>query len=233
MSVFEQLPVDEWHRQSLERAKIAVRERAKARFGSFVSVSSDRIELVKDDIHELVNQVAMEYSVDDLRQLYTAALSELNQKSSREHCDDDEYDELEEQKQEEQEEDKVSSVQTYSDFSLWSFLSDVETGDNYQQERVDLPTADESGLGGPSPEIDKSVSGTHEGWNLDDIDVGSKRHQQETQVMTDEPDLNNPDFDPDSPVRTRQDIEQDVEDIVGERTKTWTGTEGLADPVTN
>lgn len=129
-------------------------------------------------------------------------------------------------------------------------LSEAETGDNYQQERVDLPSADESGLGGPSPKIDKGKSGDHEGWDLDPIDVGSEKHRLEKQDIAggwewsqegeDGPisianaDLNDPDFtkDLDSPVHEDADVTEAVGPPDTDRTKTWTGTEGLADPVT-
>ena len=61
--------------------------------------------------------------------------------------------------------------------------ADTDTDDSFQQERVDLPAADWSGLGGPSPKMDK---GTWTG--LDPIDIGSKQHRLERQDPTDRAD---------------------------------------------
>ena len=69
-----------------------------------------------------------------------------------------------------------------------------ETGDNYQSESVSLPAADASGLGGPSPKIDKGKSGDVAGWSLKDIDVGSKKHRLVQQDATEPADYNDPDF---------------------------------------
>jgi len=110
-----------------------------------------------------------------------------------------------------------------------------ETGDSYQSESVSLPTADASGLGGPSPEIDKGKSGDVAGWSLEDIDVGSKKHRLEKQDATERADYNDPDFlrDLDSPVHEDADVTKAASPPDTDGTKTWTGTEGLASPVTS
>jgi hypothetical protein len=112
--------------------------------------------------------------------------------------------------------------------------ADVETGDSYQSETVSLPTADESGLGSEgSPKIDKGKSGDHTGWSLDPIDVKSERHRLEKQDVATKADYNNPDFDPSSPVRERQDATKATDPQNSGPTKSWTGTEGQAEPVTS
>jgi hypothetical protein len=113
--------------------------------------------------------------------------------------------------------------------------AEVEDGDSYQSETVSLPAADDSGLGGPSPEIDKGKSGDVAGWSLSDIDVGSKKHRLENQDASEPADYNDPDFlrDLDSPVHEDADVTKSVGPPDTDGTKTWTGTEGLASPVTS
>lgn len=113
--------------------------------------------------------------------------------------------------------------------------ADVETGDTYTQERVDLPAADNLGLGGPSPKIDKGKSGDNTGWNLDPIEVPSKRHPKEDQALGQD----YPDYGADlpGPSETGKQISADSplqpEFNVAPNTDTWSGTEGLATPVTS
>ena len=112
---------------------------------------------------------------------------------------------------------------------------EVETGDTYAQDRVDLPSNKTDGLGGPSPKIDKGKSGDETGWNLEPIDVPSERHPTEQQSATDRADYTSEDFDPSSPVRDRVDADTPMqpEHNVADKTETWTGTEGQASPVTS
>lgn len=58
----------------------------------------------------------------------------------------------------------------------------VETGDSYTQETVDLPKADQTGLGEPSPKIDKKDVPNG---GLSAIDVPSAAHPSETQNVSD------------------------------------------------
>lgn len=111
--------------------------------------------------------------------------------------------------------------------------ADVETGDTYAQERVDLPSS-KDGVGGPSPKIDKSNSGTNLGWDTEAIDVPSDRHPTEKQQIHD-----TPEYKADLPgaSETGKSISADAplqpEFNAADRTDTWTGTEGQADPVTS
>lgn len=118
----------------------------------------------------------------------------------------------------------------------WSVVAaDVEEGDHYQSERVSLPSADDDALGGPSPKIDKGKSGDHTGWDLDPIDVGSVRNKLEKQDASDPAEYNDSDFlrDLDSPIHDDADVTKSVSPPDMDRTKTWTGTEGQASPVTS
>ena len=111
-----------------------------------------------------------------------------------------------------------------------------ELGDSYQSETVDLPTADNTGLGSEgSPEIDKGNSGDETGWSTSPIDAKSVRNKLVNQNVADPADYNAADFDPDSKVRTRvnPDTAMQSEHNVAPNTKTWTGTEGQATPVTS
>jgi hypothetical protein len=117
----------------------------------------------------------------------------------------------------------------------WQVVADgaqPETGDHYQGERVDLPSS-EDGLGEPSPKIDKGNSGDVAGWSTSDIDVNSVRNRLDKQDVSDEAEYNATDFDPSSPLRERQDADKSVSPPDTDRTKTWTGTENQADPVTS
>lgn len=111
--------------------------------------------------------------------------------------------------------------------------ADTDTGDTYSQERVDLPSS-KDGLGGPSPKIDKSDSGTNLGWDLKPIEVPSQQHPTEKQQIHD-----TPDYKADLPgvSETGKSVSADSplqpEFNTGDRTDTWTGTEGQASPVTS
>lgn len=117
-----------------------------------------------------------------------------------------------------------------SEFPWEVVAADVETGDTYAQERVDVATGPDA-----SPKIDKGNSGDQTGWNLKPIEVPSERHPSEQQSATDRADYNAEDFDPSSPVRDRVDADTPLqpEHNVADNTETWTGTEGQASPVTS
>lgn len=117
-----------------------------------------------------------------------------------------------------------------SEFPWEHVAADVETGDTYAQERVDVATGPDA-----SPKIDKGKSGDETGWNLKPIEVPSERHPSEQQSPTDRADYNSEDFDPSSPVRDRVDADTPMqpEHNVADKTETWTGTEGQASPVTS
>lgn len=120
-----------------------------------------------------------------------------------------------------------------AEFPWEHVAADVEDGDTFAQERVDLPSS-KDGLGGPSPKIDKGPSGTNEGWTLKPIDVPSNQHPEETQDIHDKPN-----YEADLPgvSETGKSVSADSplqpEHNTGDHTDTWTGTEGLADPVTS
>lgn len=113
--------------------------------------------------------------------------------------------------------------------------ADVETGDTFAQERQDLPKSDGTGLGdtGAVP-TDKSKSGDNLGWDLKPIDVPSNFRSEEEQQIHD-----TPDYKADLPgvSETGKSISADAplqpEHNVADRTETWTGTEGQANPVTS
>ncbi len=109
----------------------------------------------------------------------------------------------------------------------------VETGDTYTQETVSLPKADNSGVGSEgSPKIDKGK--VPEG-GLKAIDVPSKQHPVETQDLGSD----TPDYWKDLPgvSETGKSIDADKplqpEHNTAPNTDTWSGTEGLASPVTS
>lgn len=111
--------------------------------------------------------------------------------------------------------------------------ADVETGDTFTQERVDLP-ASKDGLGGPSPKIDKAKSGDNLGWDLKPIDVPSAQHPVEQQNIHD-----TPDYKADLPgvTETGKSIDADAalapELYAGDKTETWSGTDSQQNPVTS
>ena len=117
--------------------------------------------------------------------------------------------------------------------------AEVETGDTFSQESVDLPAADESGLGSEgSPKIDKGkVPGDMAGneGGLKPIDVPSKQHPSEMQDLG----KDTPDYwsDLPGPSETGKSIDADSplqpEFNVAPNTDTWSGTDGQADPVTS
>ena len=119
--------------------------------------------------------------------------------------------------------------------SFQPIAADVETGDSYQSERVDLGESKDGVSDVGSPKIDKSKSGDETGWDLKPIDVNSERHQLEHQDATDRADYTAGDFDPQNSVTDRIDADKPLqpEHNVGDSTETWTGTEGLASPVTS
>lgn len=123
-----------------------------------------------------------------------------------------------------------------------SFITaaDTETGDTFWSERVTLPKADQTGFGSEgSPKIDK---GRVPKDGLKPVDVPSNAHPSEMQdiaeqanydTQTDqganaEPDSTRSPFE-----RVNPDTPMQPEHHKAPRTKTWNGTEGLADPVTS
>lgn len=111
--------------------------------------------------------------------------------------------------------------------------ADVETGDTFSQERVDLPSS-KDGLGGPSPKIDKGKSGDNLGWDLKPIDVPSKQHPVEQQQIHD-----TPDYKADLPgvTETGKSIDAGAplapELYAGDKTETWSDTDTQQNPVTS
>jgi hypothetical protein len=113
----------------------------------------------------------------------------------------------------------------------------VETGDSYATETVDLPKSDGTGLGGPSPKIDKGPSGTNLGWDLEPIDVPSNRHPNDKQQIH-----QTPEYKADLPGASDTGVTIDAstplqpEHNVAPNTETWTGTDeqlGQQNPVTS
>lgn len=108
---------------------------------------------------------------------------------------------------------------------------------------VKLPKADESGLGGPSPKIDKGNSGDESGWNLSPIKTegtGSP-NPTVTQDVEDTPDWE-ADFLAQTDAVTKSESLpsndgdagfSDGGEAHGDHTDTWSGTEGQAKPVTS
>lgn len=278
MSVFEVLERDKTEEaQADRRTVIAAQERARAQFKKFVDNGEReaRLALIDDSVRKVAEDVAASHG-GDAETAYLAATYVLGGHKDGCECGfcankgsfgQDPKEEIEEDDAEE----KTARVACACGCShegcgcgpdckgdchgekksSWTVVAaDTETGDNYQQERVSLPTSDGTGLGGPSPEIDKSDSGDHTGWNLEPIDVGSKKHRLEKQdigggwkweqegedgpISIKNPDLNAEDFlkDGDSPVHEHQSPEDVSGADSGDRTKTWTGTESQAAPVT-
>lgn len=121
--------------------------------------------------------------------------------------------------------------------SLVTSADENISGDSYQHERLDLK-ADTTGNGLEdigSPKIDKDKAGDVAGTFQEPIDVDSQKHQLENQRVTDRADYNNPDFDPENPVRERIDADTALqpEFTNGPNTETWTGTDFQANPVTS
>jgi hypothetical protein len=281
MSVFEVLDRDRQEEAKADRRTvIAAQERARSRFQSFLANGrgseanfAARLALVDDAVRRVAEDVAAEHGGDPER-AYLAATYVLGGHKDGCECGfcANKGSFGQDPKGEIEDDEKTASTKTaccdcgHDDcadcgpdcgcggkkVASWAVVAaDVETGDNYQQERVDLPAADESGLGEPSPRIDKGKSGDHTGWDLDPIDVGSERHRLDKQdiaggwkweregedgpISISNPDLNDPDFlkDGDSPVRTHQSPEDVSGADSGDRTKTWSGSEGQADAVTS
>jgi len=115
---------------------------------------------------------------------------------------------------------KESSVKT----------AEFETG--YQSETVNLPSADASGLGGPSPKIDKGTAGGQSA-----IDVGSVRNKLDVQDLTENGNFDYTDaaVDPTSPLRKTIDADKPLqpEFNVAPNTKTFGDQKNQADPVTS
>lgn len=114
--------------------------------------------------------------------------------------------------------------------SMWH-VSDVETGDSYAAETLDLgsTTGEDSTSTQGSPSIDKSR--VPDG-GLKPIDVPSNLHPSEQQGIHEEPDYEK-DLPGVSNTGEHQDGDKSVSPPDTARTDTWTGTEGLADPVTS
>jgi hypothetical protein len=117
---------------------------------------------------------------------------------------------------------------------------EVDTGDTFWSERVDLPKADASGLSSEgTPKIDK---GRVPKDGLSAVDVPSSAHPSEMQDVAEKADYDTQtdqgaNAKPDStkaPVeRVKADTPMQPEHHKAPRTKTWNGTEGLASPVTS
>jgi hypothetical protein len=119
--------------------------------------------------------------------------------------------------------------------------ADVDTGDTAEK-RKKLPTGDESALDGPSPKTD------HRTWkpnalgtpNLHPIDVDGGRYKKTEQDVTDKPDWESDGWKADSPVVEHESLPSNDGDAgyddggvnKGPHTDTWSGMDGLADPVT-
>lgn len=115
----------------------------------------------------------------------------------------------------------------------WEHISaDVETGDSYASETIDLGESKDGVSDVGSPKIDK---GKVPAGGLSAIDVPSKRNNLEHQDATDRADYTAGDFDPQNGVTDRIDADTALqpEHNVADDTQTWTGTEGQADPVTS
>lgn len=154
-------------------------------------------------------------------------------------CSEDCEEDHDHDRDEDEDERKNASVtpRPVQEFDWERVAGGVEdrSGDSYQHERVELPSS-ETGLGSEgSPKIDKAKSGDQTGWNLEPIDVGSKRHQLEHQDATDAAEYNNADFDPSNPVRERIDADSPLqpEHNVADNTKTWSDVGTQAQPVTS
>lgn len=249
---------EEQERRATTRASLAVAERSKERLANFVARDPHgRFLAAADVITKLADEAVAEYGGDvetAIRAGYTALSAGHAAGCDCGFCKNKGNLPGTESEDEEEDSDVVeSSVKTactcegcdcgddcdgYCKTSVrlarWEVIADgatVETGDSYQQERVSLPSS-ETGVGAPSPKIDKGSAGDVAGSSQSAIDVGSKRNQLEKQDVADEAEYNASDFDPSSPVRERQDADKSVGPPDTDRTKTWTGTEGQADPVT-
>ncbi len=231
-NVFEVLAATgEDERIAQTRGIIAAQSRAKARFASFLDKAADeteklaRYELVESDIRKMAAEVAAEYGGDE-EQLFLAATAVIGgphkddcgcgfclNKGSFGKDKDESEDESEETEELDDKEAKTAA--------------DVEDGDSYTQERQDVATGPEG-----SPDIDKSKVPDS---GLKAIDVPSEHHPAEQQKMDQKVKYDSKDFDPDSPTRDRIDADKALqsEHNVADHTDTWTGTEGLADPVTS
>jgi len=248
------------------RAIVAAQTRAKARFAKFVSQATSqedleaRLGLIESNLRDLVVDAVDEYGGDADR-VYLASTAVLggghasdcgcgfceNKGKGFGKKDDDDSDDDSDEKESsvkkkacdcaedcdcdgEEEDEKVAKLANYH-------LADVETGDHYQSETLDLgsTTGDEPWSDKGSPEIDKGKSGDHTGWDLDPIDVESVRNKLEKQDITEGADYDDPDFlrDKSSPVHDDADINEAASPPDTDGTKTWTGTESQADPVTS
>lgn len=117
--------------------------------------------------------------------------------------------------------------------------ADAPTGDSAEKRKT-LPTGDESALGGPSPKIDKRK------WkpkalgepNLHPIDTEGKGspHPTEHQDIVDKPDYERDNFlkgtEGNGTTKHKQKLDKDTGDFQAPHTDTWSGTDGLANPVT-
>jgi hypothetical protein len=122
--------------------------------------------------------------------------------------------------------------------------ADAPAGAGGAVTRESLPKADPSGLGGPSPKIDKGNSGDEAGWSLDDIDTEMSKTPNPTvkQDVTQDPDKTKKDFlDQADTVTTQKDLPANSGDagfndggITNDNHSptTWTEDNGT-DPVTN
>jgi len=147
----------------------------------------------------------------------------------------------------------IAEDETHSASTRWAVVATgptPETGDNYTQERVSLPSGGgdaNDGLGGPVPKIDKGKSGDQDGWTLADIKDDSKAHPTEHQdihgtavwdetengqISQKSPDINDSDFDKSSPTRKRVDADEPIGKEQKGETGQWTDIKG-ADPVTS
>lgn len=132
---------------------------------------------------------------------------------------------------------KEASVKPYAYAGFdWEHVAaeDDRSGDSYQHERVDLPSS-ETGLGEPSPKIDKGKSGDQTGWNLEPIDVDSQKHPLTHQDAPQRAEYNSTDFDPSSPTRERVDADKAMqpEFTTAPNTETWSDAGTQASPVTS
>lgn len=108
--------------------------------------------------------------------------------------------------------------------SIWHTAADAEDGDTYAQDRVDVSSGPDA-----SPKIDKSRVPDS---GLKPIEVPSERNPSEMQNIAEEPDYEAALPGP-SDTGEHQDADKSVSPPDTDGTKTWTGTEGLADPVTS
>ncbi len=124
-------------------------------------------------------------------------------------------------------------VQSVLNDAMASLRVADKDGDSYAKETVTLPKADESGLGSPSPAINKDKVPEK---GLDPIDVPSSKNKGEMQEIAPTDHLDKlKEFDPaHSPVHDQVDIESPIGDEqVGDRTKTFSTPEGQSSAVTS